>query len=139
MIVERIARVPSVTTRLGNYLRAKMEAKGLSQADLARAAELPEGTVSRYLHETVQQPKLATLIGLSEGLETPLLEIIQAAGFKVRYDADPGEAQDEELALLLRSVPWAREILGDVIDLPVEDQRAVKAYLQGLRRRSSQS
>lgn len=139
MMASDLARFGSVATKLGNYLRAKMSLRNMNQADLARATGLPEGTVSRYLNEPVPQPKLMTLVAISEGLQVPLVEIIQAAGFKVRSDASEEESADDEALLMLRSLPWVREILDDLAQLSEDDRRAVLAYLDALRRRPSQN
>src|SRR4051794_26191232 len=62
-------------------LRA-MEARGLSQRDLASQARIHEGTLSKILAGK-QHPSLETALALSAALDLPLPALLRSAGWSM--------------------------------------------------------
>jgi transcriptional regulator with XRE-family HTH domain len=75
-------------TRLAEWLRVHMEAKGFSQAELCRRAGVSEGTLSATLTKG-HIPKIEAVIRLAEALGGDGLEALYAAEIFRRGDEMP--------------------------------------------------
>lgn len=87
------------------YVRRQLDRLDWTVADLARAAELPESTVGRWVRgKTV--PGIDSARQLAEALRRPLLEVLVAAGLITAEEAkqrtvarhDPADLTNEQIA-----------------------------------------
>lgn len=67
-----------VGTQLGDHIRSRREAAGLTQEGLARKADLPLGAVQRA-ELAKHQPRLETLVKIAEALDCTLADLFKEA------------------------------------------------------------
>jgi len=107
---------PAPTVAAG-LIRSARDRAGMTQGDLAEAADVTQQSVSAY--ETGRrEPTLPTL-----------MRLIEAAGLEMRIRLVPAEGHDESLESFTRSLPVKRraEIERDLVD------RAEAARLRRVR------
>lgn len=110
----------------GEYLHAAMRAAGFpSNASLARASGLSEGSISRW-RNNIEPPRIPALRQLAPVLNIPLLELMAAAKLitpeEAGLDAEPTPPEPLDIDKLI-----------DKTDLSPEEKEAVAAELRRLR------
>lgn len=80
----------------GDWLRSERENRGLSQADLARLANLNRAVINKI--ESGTRPTPDTLKSIAKGLKLPEGEVMRAAG--ILSQIPKASAQKEELNYL---------------------------------------
>ncbi|GAB3191986.1 helix-turn-helix domain-containing protein [Nesterenkonia suensis] len=102
------------------YLRAAMDERGWTQADLARATGLRDKDISVYLNKGVT-PSSGNLRKIADGLRRPLSEVRQAAGKAPAV----GEfhLSEERQADAETLTPPQRQAVEDIIRLLAEGNR----------------
>lgn len=71
---------------LGEIIRTRREAEGLSQRQAAKAAGIDVHTFSMLERGKYESPSPLTLKGVSEALDIPLLDLFYTAGYITPYD-----------------------------------------------------
>jgi XRE family transcriptional regulator, regulator of sulfur utilization len=72
-----MATTPERTSELGRRLREVREAKGMTRANLAFAADISEPSIAR-IELYGQQPKLDTIVRLAAALGVPVTDLLVA-------------------------------------------------------------
>lgn len=63
-------------TQIKERIAAILKEKGISQAELARRAEVPRSFITRIMDETADSPPtLSTIVKLETALESTIIEI----------------------------------------------------------------
>ena len=121
---------------LAAYLRTEIDRRGWSQGQLADRAGIPRSVLSSIMTKPERIPTLETLDHLAQALDISLATLITVCGFSLRPPSE--RAHDEQLTLLLETVPELRAFADSLTRLPPEDVRAIQAYVDGYVARSRQ-
>ena len=76
-------------SKVGDYIRARREAKGLSKRQLAEKAGISHSEVHRIENGERQNPSVPMLIALASVLGIPQDDILVLAGYKTDSDNVP--------------------------------------------------
>lgn len=120
-----------MASRLANYLRAQIGQRGWDDSQLADAAGIQRSALSYILNTPDVVPKLQTLDAIAHALDEPLSKLITLCGFSLEGE-QAATTINEQIAIMLDTVPELRPLVGDLTQLPVEDLRMVRAYIQGV-------
>lgn len=113
---------------LSAFLRAELNARGWLDSQLADTAGIDRSTLSNIFKNPQSIPKLETLDRLAQALKIPLARLITICGFDVH---DTGANVDEQVAILLKSVPELKSFFSDLAQLRPDDLRVIRAYVEG--------
>lgn len=114
---------------IASFLESEMEKRKWKRSELADRAGLDRSALTYILNTEGVIPGLDTLDLLAQALDLPLARLVNACGFSLR-DADL--ARDEQIMVLLESIPELREAVGDLARLRSQDLRAARAYIAGM-------
>jgi transcriptional regulator with XRE-family HTH domain len=123
----------AMASALSLYLKAEIERRGWSDADLADRSNLSRPTLSKLLNNPGQIPELDTLSKLAVGLGVDLTKLVTLCGFPA--SSDPVSSRGEQMAILLETVPELQGFLDVLARLRPDDIRAIRAYADGMARR----
>lgn len=121
-----------MASALALYLRAEIERRGWTDAELADRAGIQRSTLYKLLNTPGQVPKLETLAALAQALEVDLARLVTLCGFPVGQDVLKSQA--DQVAMLLETVPELQGFFDILAVLRPEDIRAIRAYAEGMRR-----
>ncbi|ABX04042.1 MAG TPA: XRE family transcriptional regulator [Herpetosiphon sp.] len=113
---------------LAVFLRVQLTARGWRDSQLADSAGIDRSTLSNIFKNPQSVPKLETLDRLSQALNIPLARLITVCGFDIDLR---GELPEEQISILLNSLPELRSVVSDLAQLQAEDLRVIQAYIQG--------
>lgn len=82
----------AVLRGLGDWLRARLEADGLSQAEFARRAHLSEGFVSQLVRGVAKGREVDTQKRIAQGLGISHAELVASVN-QQRYDGQQSETE----------------------------------------------
>ncbi len=106
----------------GEWLREQMDLRDLSQADVARRADLSRQAISDYVNGNRTNPDSDALNGIARALKLPPEEVHRAAG-KLPPKRDFASILDERLKHYLEQLPPERqEYWVEMIEMDVERQ-----------------
>jgi transcriptional regulator with XRE-family HTH domain len=78
-------------SELGDYLRRRREARGLTQAQLAGLANVSQGAICQYELGTIT-PRAGRLVALARALQLPEEELFALAGYGGPDEATPTDS-----------------------------------------------
>lgn len=121
-------------SRLANFIRERMAARGWSQGQLAAKAAIRDSTLSNILNKDGVIPRPDTVKALAEALEVdpPLLTAL--LGYPIDSSSDPG-ARYVRLAREIEALPWVAERIDDLLRLSPERFQELMDYLDFRRHR----
>lgn len=123
---------------LANFIRAKLEARGWTQSDLAAEAGIPKTTLTGIFNNPQHIPELPTYVKLSIALEVPLRDLLQASGFDVESRDGVNDTQ-ARLAVLVEAMPWLSQMVDALASIHPDDQASVIAFLDLLAQQRKQN
>lgn len=115
----------------GSALEKKMRAKEWEPKDLAARSQIPIANIYRWLSGRRPSPdnvgKLAKAFG-EEPAEWMIL-----ADYPVGEVSDPDELE-KELLTQIRTFPWLRDLVPDVLSLSPQNQAVIRDIVRSLQR-----
>ena len=97
------------TTEFGKKLRDLREKRGISQPDLAEAAEISVGHISML--ETGKRgtmPRRDAILRLADALSCPAIELLEAAGYDID-EIPPNDGKPNDVERAIKNDPLLRE------------------------------
>jgi transcriptional regulator with XRE-family HTH domain len=128
------AKMKEAGTPLGNMLRKAMDAKGLSTADLGKAAGIDAGTVAQILDGSIKRPPNERLKGFARVTGISFDQLLNAIPSNIRESIDGAYISDEEKDLEMKT---AKE-LKEAQDKLAEDQAKFEETQKASRIKESQ-
>lgn len=114
---------------LAPYLRAELNKRGWMDSQLADSAGIDRSTLTNIFKNPDTTPKLETLDRLAKALSVPLAKLVTLCGFSI--EGDEGTNIDEQVSILLDSMPELRGFIAHLAQLRPEDMRVIQAYVDG--------
>jgi len=119
---------------LGNMLRKAMEAKGLSTADLGKAAGIDAGTVAQILSGSIKRPPDARLKGFARVTGLSFEQLLNAIPSDMRESIDGAYISELETELVMKTEKDIKEAQ----DKLAEDQKKFQEEQKASRIKESQ-
>jgi transcriptional regulator with XRE-family HTH domain len=114
---------------LAPYLRAELNKRGWPDSQLADTAGIDRSTLTNIFKNPDTTPKLETLDRLAKALQVPLAKLVTLCGFSI--EGDDGTNIDEQVSILLDSMPELRGFIAHLAQLRPDDLRVIQAYVDG--------
>lgn len=125
------------TKGLVTLIDHELKARGWSQNQLAERSGINANTLSAWRRDETQIPTLHNFARLSNTLNIPIRELIEACD--VRIDEKPSAtAEQQRIQSLLRIMPELRFYLDDLAVLTPNDREAILTMLTALANRRRQ-
>lgn len=121
-------------SRLANFLRERMAARGWNQGQLAAKAEIRESTLSNILNKEGVIPRPDTVKALAKALEIDPPFLTALLDYPIDSSSNPN-SRYVRLARELEASPWLAERIDDLLHLSPEEFRELMDYLDFRRRR----
>ena len=102
-------------TNFVKWLKAQMQERNWSQADLARASGVHKQTIHYYIAKGSKPPHAHVLAKIAYALELPVEQVYRAAGFLPR----PPEINET-----------IEQIMHELEDMPERDRQEVLAFIR---------
>ncbi len=98
-----------------NWLKAQLQERNWSQAELARASGLNKQSIHYYLTQSARPPRAHALAKIAHALNLPVEEVYRAAGIPL---------QPPDISETIEEVVYEME------DMPKQDQQEVLAFVR---------
>jgi transcriptional regulator with XRE-family HTH domain len=113
-----------------NFLRRRMRLVDVEQKDLTDTFSISKGTVSRWLNGNIgAAPQMPTFVAFSAALQTPLVQLLEQAGYPIEWPTEPSD-RHLRLARKLDAYPWLVERLDDLMRLSDDEFQELMEYVE---------
>lgn len=100
------------------WVRAEMQARGLTATECAERAGMTQSGWSRYLNEPSQDPRRSTLRRVAKGLGMPYEEVLRMAGKRPVMATDDEKVKlGERIRTFRMQAGWTQERLSDTLGI----------------------
>lgn len=118
-------------SRLGPWLEKEMKNRGWSYRKTERATGISKSVLEDIVKVPTFQPRPGILARLAETFSMPLWQIIELCGYPSGVSETPSH-RAERIANLIRSRPWAEDVLNRLAGMEPDRVDAVLAVLEVL-------
>lgn len=113
---------------ISELIKTKMKELGLKQKDIAKAVDVSEGTVSRWISGEINSLRQGRIVSLANTLQIDPIELVRACPQNARPKIT--DAESDEIALLISCNPELKHLFEQTKSLKKEDILALISIVE---------
>lgn len=118
----------------GAWLKAQMDQRGWDGLRMQQESGVSDANISRYITRGTR-PAPGNVGKIAKAFRADVSEVMVLAGYG--RDLTPATKDEHLLIAEIRSFPWLRALVSDVVALAPQDQRTVRELAASLRLRGN--